>query len=287
MKGNQPFLEYPRVLGHELAAYVAEATEGSRVPVRPVGNRQSLHRLSVNATPVERAFRTLACISACSASIATAACARRSAFRRKTSLRLADCRQMKPRASSFSRSAPTRCAAAEFNGGERALVVGAGPIGLGVALFARLAGAAVTVMDREAERLGFAPRYCGRSIRPCSPRTTWPVWSRGRRKATASTSCSTPRATRLRWRRAFPSPPTAGDTLLVGLVKDTISFFDPDFHKREMTLLASRNATLEDFETVMSAIQGGDVPIDRLITHRTISTPWSPICRDGRARRRV
>jgi threonine dehydrogenase-like Zn-dependent dehydrogenase len=36
-----------------------------------------------------------------------------------------------------------------------------------------------------------------------------------------------------------------------------------------MTLLASRNATHVDFETVMAAIKKGDIPIDRLITHRT------------------
>jgi hypothetical protein len=36
-----------------------------------------------------------------------------------------------------------------------------------------------------------------------------------------------------------------------------------------MTLLGSRNATLEDFRRVMSAIRSGDVPVDRLVTHRT------------------
>jgi threonine dehydrogenase-like Zn-dependent dehydrogenase len=44
---------------------------------------------------------------------------------------------------------------------------------------------------------------------------------------------------------------------------------DPDFHRKEITLLGSRNATSQDFERVMGAILDGDVPVDRLITHRT------------------
>ena len=55
----------------------------------------------------------------------------------------------------------------------------------------------------------------------------------------------------------------------MSVVKDTITFRDPDFHRREMTLFASRNATAEDFERVIAAIRTGDVPVDRLITQRT------------------
>jgi threonine dehydrogenase-like Zn-dependent dehydrogenase len=36
-----------------------------------------------------------------------------------------------------------------------------------------------------------------------------------------------------------------------------------------MTLYGSRNATSEDFRRVIAAIRGGDIPIDRLVTHRT------------------
>ncbi len=45
-------------------------------------------------------------------------------------------------------------------------------------------------------------------------------------------------------------------------------FDDPEFHRREMALLASRNATQEDFDHVISAIRLGQVDVDRLITHR-------------------
>ena len=46
-----------------------------------------------------------------------------------------------------------------------------------------------------------------------------------------------------------------------------ISFNDPEFHKRETTLLGSRNATREDFETVLDAMRPGKVPMAALASH--------------------
>ena len=57
--------------------------------------------------------------------------------------------------------------------------------------------------------------------------------------------------------------------MLVSVVNEPITFRDPDFHRKELTLLASRNATREDFDRVLAAMRGGEVPIERLITHRT------------------
>ena len=55
---------------------------------------------------------------------------------------------------------------------------------------------------------------------------------------------------------------------MVSVVRDTIRFSDPEFHKRETTLLGSRNATLEDFETVLVAMRAGQIPDAALNTHR-------------------
>jgi threonine dehydrogenase-like Zn-dependent dehydrogenase len=60
-----------------------------------------------------------------------------------------------------------------------------------------------------------------------------------------------------------------GRYVLVGVINEPITFMDPDFHRREMTLFASRNATSEDFERVVEAIRDREVPVGRLITHRT------------------
>jgi threonine dehydrogenase-like Zn-dependent dehydrogenase len=60
-----------------------------------------------------------------------------------------------------------------------------------------------------------------------------------------------------------------GSYVLVSIVLDRISFADPEFHKRETTLLGSRNATADDFRTVLAAMKAGQVPTALMNTHRT------------------
>jgi len=60
-----------------------------------------------------------------------------------------------------------------------------------------------------------------------------------------------------------------GKLVFVGLVKGNISFYDPEFHKKEMTLLSSRNAQPDDFHYVINSIREGHVETDPFITHRT------------------
>ena len=68
---------------------------------------------------------------------------------------------------------------------------------------------------------------------------------------------------------AFRHVAHGGTLVLVSIVTETISFSDPEFHKREMTLMGSRNATRADFERVIAAIESGRVPLPKLLTHRT------------------
>lgn len=52
--------------------------------------------------------------------------------------------------------------------------------------------------------------------------------------------------------RGFQFIAHGGKYVLVSIVRDSITFSDPEFHKREATLLGGRNATIEDFRIVMS-----------------------------------
>lgn len=51
-------------------------------------------------------------------------------------------------------------------------------------------------------------------------------------------------------------------------MKADISFNDPEFHKRELTLMGSRNATLEDFHYVVDTLKRKKVDLNLYITHR-------------------
>jgi threonine dehydrogenase-like Zn-dependent dehydrogenase len=59
-----------------------------------------------------------------------------------------------------------------------------------------------------------------------------------------------------------------GKYVLVGLQKGNVSFSHPEFHKREGTLMSSRNATHDDFRFVIDSITRGQVDPVRLITDR-------------------
>ena len=60
----------------------------------------------------------------------------------------------------------------------------------------------------------------------------------------------------------------AGRYVLVGLQQGDIKINHPQFHKREATLMSSRNATKDDFMAVIDALRTGDVTVDEMITHR-------------------
>jgi len=59
-----------------------------------------------------------------------------------------------------------------------------------------------------------------------------------------------------------------GSYVLVSIVADRVSFSDPEFHRRETTLLGSRNATLADVTRVMDAVRSGRIDTRALNTHR-------------------
>jgi threonine dehydrogenase-like Zn-dependent dehydrogenase len=67
---------------------------------------------------------------------------------------------------------------------------------------------------------------------------------------------------------AFQYLAHGGRYVLVGLQKEHISFSHPEFHKREATLMSSRNANVSDFEHVMDAIKNGLVQPANYITHK-------------------
>ena len=71
----------------------------------------------------------------------------------------------------------------------------------------------------------------------------------------------------------FDAVAHGGRYVLVGVVKDPITFLDPDFHRKEMTLAGQPQRHPGRFRRVMEAMRDGEVPLDRLVTHRT---SWRP-----------
>jgi threonine dehydrogenase-like Zn-dependent dehydrogenase len=67
---------------------------------------------------------------------------------------------------------------------------------------------------------------------------------------------------------AFRWPCAGGRLVFVGLVHGDITFNDPDFHRRELTLLATRNAKPESFRSIIEAVESGRIDTSPWITHR-------------------
>jgi 2-desacetyl-2-hydroxyethyl bacteriochlorophyllide A dehydrogenase len=152
--------------------------------------------------------------------------------------------------------------------GARTLVIGAGPIGLGTALFARIAGLDVTLLDMSAERLGFAASELGFATLDGSQQSATDLV----REATGGEGFDVvfdATGNTQSVQSAFAHVAHGGTLVLVSVVKDDIVFSDPEFHKREMTLIGSRNALRADFDHVAASIRDGAVPLAKLVTHRT------------------
>ena len=151
--------------------------------------------------------------------------------------------------------------------GENALVIGAGPIGMATAQFAKAAGADVIVMEVNENRLAFCADALGMD-RLVDARKD-PQGQIDRLLAgelpTLVFDCT---GNALSMHAAFDYVAHGGSLVLVGHIKGALKFRDPHFHSREMSLIASRNATAEDFSQVISALGAGAINLDPWITHR-------------------
>ncbi len=266
-EGLQPFLEYPRVMGHELSAIVEETdstsklTRGQLVVVNPYLACGTCHACK-HAKPN------------CCMKIEVLGVHRDGGMCEYLSLpekNLMPAEDLSADAAASVEFLAIGAHAVRRSGmksGARVLVIGAGPIGLGAALFAHIAGGQVTIMDRDATRLALASVATGitRNILADERASENVAKSTGRNGFDVVFDATGNQAS---MQKSFDYVAHGGSYVMVGLVKESITFFDPDFHKREMTLFASRNATAEDFELVISSIRSGQVQFSKLITHRT------------------
>ena len=266
-RGTQPFLSYPRVMGHELSGHVVSAPAGSRLAE---GDQvYVMPYLSCGSCVACRQGKTNCCtrievlgVHRDGGMSEYLALPERFVFRTE-GLSLDDAAMIEFLA--IGAHAVTRGAVAA---GKRVLVVGAGPIGMAVMLFSALKGADVTVLDARADRLRFCREALGIArtvelgaddkalLAACTNDEFFDVVF----DATGNIAAM---------ERGLEFVAHGGTYVLVSIVRDRLSFSDPEFHKRETTLLGSRNATAEDFEEVVAAMKAGLVPTALLNTHRT------------------
>jgi 2-desacetyl-2-hydroxyethyl bacteriochlorophyllide A dehydrogenase len=262
--GEHPYLQYPRVMGHELAGVVETSSGPSFKPGQ-----------IVTVNPYLACGRCIACRKDkpnCCAAIKVLGvhtdggmcellAVPQSALIDASGLTLEQAAMVE-----FLSIGAHAVSRARLTPGARVLVVGAGPIGVAAALFARLDGAQVTIVDLRASRLEYARDRLG--LDPALGSSEAVRAELGKRTDGEMFDCVFDATGNVRAMRSGLEYVAHGGTyVLVSVVKEEIAFPDPEFHKRETTLLASRNALSADFERVVSSIKGGVIPTDALLTH--------------------
>jgi 2-desacetyl-2-hydroxyethyl bacteriochlorophyllide A dehydrogenase len=266
-EGTQPFFNYPRILGHELSGELVDFDEAP-----------GFHRgEAVTFLPYLNCGNCIACLAG-----KTNCCARLKVCGVHIDGGMADFYAIPSRLllhadgldlTELAMVEPLSIGAhgvkrAEIKPGEFVLVMGAGPIGLGVIEFARIQGAQVIVMDTNDFRLDFCKTVLG----------VHHIINAGAENIMEQlqyiTSGNMPEVVmdasgnRQAINSGFRYMAHGGRYVLVGLQKDEIVLSHPEFHKREATLMSSRNATREDFERVMQCIREKKVNPLAFITNR-------------------
>jgi 2-desacetyl-2-hydroxyethyl bacteriochlorophyllide A dehydrogenase len=266
-EGTQPFFAYPRILGHELAG---ELISADNAPGFTPGE-------SVTFIPYFNCGTCIACRSAkpnCCTQIQVFGVHIDGGMREYVSIPS----QFLIHGEGLSMDAlalvePLAIGAhgvrrANVTKGEFVLVIGAGPIGLGIMEFARIAGAHVIAMDINEGRL----QFCKDKLKvshTINPTTTDPITAlQAITNGDMPTVVIDATGSRQAINNGFQYMAHGARYVLVGLQKGEICVSHPEFHKREATLMSSRNATREDFEHVVRNMKSGEVDPVTYITHR-------------------
>jgi 2-desacetyl-2-hydroxyethyl bacteriochlorophyllide A dehydrogenase len=266
-EGTQPYFVYPRVLGHELGCEVVDVDPstgfhvGERVTIIPYfycgeciacrnGLRNCCAAISVFGVHADGGMMEYISVPV-------------TALLHGGDMNYDELALVEPLAIGAHGIRRAGVQPSEF-----VLVIGAGPIGLGIMEFGRIAGGKVIAMDVNETRLAFCREKLKveHTINPLTEDVTerlkeitnndMPtvvIDATGNQKAINS---------------AFLYMAHGGRYVLVGLQKGNLEVAHPEFHKREATLMSSRNATTEDFDHVIKCMQEKKVDPATYITHR-------------------
>jgi 2-desacetyl-2-hydroxyethyl bacteriochlorophyllide A dehydrogenase len=269
--GKMPFYSYPRIPGHELGVEVlavgegvANVQPGDHCSVEPYINCQKCYSCRRGLTNCCEQHQTLGVM--CDGGM----CERMLLPARKLHVS----RQLSFEQLALVETLAIGCHAVDRGGvqaGHNVLVIGAGPIGLSAIEFVKVAGATCIVMDISEARLAFCREKMG------VPHT---IMARGDGSEVKSLDEITGGQRADVVIDATGSNKSMGAALqycaygarlvYVGITQQEISFLQaPVLHRREVTIMGSRNALSPDFARIIRLIEDGVINTRPWITHRT------------------
>ena len=267
--GNQPFFSYPRILGHELGVEVLKVGEdvkhisaGDKCSVEPYMNK-------TQDQAVRRGYTN------CGENISVLGVHQDGGMREKFVLParyLHRSEQLSYEQLAVIEPLGIGCHAvnrAQVQPDDLVLVVGSGPIGLATTIFATAAGAKTVVMDLNEDRLKFAVEVTDIHGTVVAGNEDTLDKLREQFDGDLPTVVLDATGNKYSMAKALEYAAPAGKIVFIGLFQGDFSFHDPYFHKKELTLMASRNALASDFKQIISMMEEGKINIDRWITHRS------------------
>lgn len=267
--GKMPFFSYPRIPGHELGVEVVAVGEGvtnvkagDRAAVEPYINCQHCYSCTRGHTNCCENHQTLGVhVDGGLRPLFTVPARKLHLSDKLTFEQLALVETLGIGLHAVNRAQP--------RGDETVLVIGAGPIGLSVVEFAKLAGSRVIVMDLLESRLKFVREKMGvadtihshgsheEDVRALSDLTG------GRLANVVVDATGSARS----MNAAYNFVGFAGRLVWVGITQDELHFTQPLMHRREMTFMASRNALSDEFTRIIKLIEDGQIDTRPWITH--------------------
>ncbi len=267
--GKMPFFSYPRIPGHELGVEVVavgvgvtKVKPGDRCSVEPYLNCQLCYSCRRGFTNCCEHHKTLGvmCDGGLTERIILPA--------RK--LHLAG--KLTPDQCALVETLAIGCHAVDRGNpkaGENVLIIGAGPIGLSALEFAKLSGARVIVMDISEGRLAFVRERMGVPDTLLVRGDDFDVKAlAGLTNGQLADVVIDATGSNKSMARAMEFAAFAGRVVFVGITQQNLEFpHAPVLHRRELTLMASRNALSRDFTRIIGLIEQGKIDTVPWITH--------------------
>jgi len=265
--GNQAFFSYPRILGHEISAEILEIPDNNKG--LSVGDK-------VIIMPYLSCGKCIACRHGktnCCTNIQVLGVHTDGGMQEFISLPV----EVLMPAGELSHDEiaivePLAIGAhalrrADVKKGEVIVIVGCGPIGIGMMALAKIIGCTIIALDVNQQRLDFVHAEIGvdHAINALEdPMNSILEITNGDLATAVFDATGSKRAQE----SGIDYMSHGGCYVLVGLSKGDLTFTHPKIHAKETTLMCSRNATFDDFRWVKETLEGGQFPTDKFITHR-------------------
>ncbi|MFP4010429.1 MAG: zinc-binding alcohol dehydrogenase family protein [Spirochaetaceae bacterium] len=266
--GENPNIEYPRIIGHEIGAVLSEQCvvdgrsydSGTVVAVNPYS--------SCGSCPACRNGRSYACqFNQTLGNQRDGGAVERLAIKRnrlyplpRLDVDAAAC--VEPLSVGFHAAA--RGAISEA---DSAVVLGAGMIGLGAVAGAVARGARVIAVDLDDRKLEIAQALGAQAVVNAANDDPHSAIMRLTNEEGASVvveAIGSPAT----YRQAIDFVAFTGRVVFIGYAKEDVAFTTKFFVAKELDIRGSRNAADEDFQAVIEALGRGQIPVQEIITRR-------------------